>query len=122
MVDITFWMIKDPATTTKDTTIFDAVQIMKNKNSDAIIIVEQNKPLGIFTERDLLKKVVAERKNPDITKIQDVMTSPIATITKEKPYPEVLAHMKEKNYRHIPVVDDSGVIIGLVTLQGLIKK
>jgi CBS domain-containing protein len=122
MVDITYWMNKDPATVSQDASVFKAVTIMKDKDADYIIIIESGRPLGIFTETDLLKKVVARKKNPSETKIKDVMTSPIETIHKNSQYADVLNTMKEKNYRHVPVVDEFSKLIGVVTLSGLIKR
>ena len=52
LVDITFWMAKDPPTISAEGTVFEAVTVMKEKNSDAILIVNEGEPIGIFTERD----------------------------------------------------------------------
>jgi len=122
MVDITYWMEKDTPVIARGGIVFDAVIAMKDKNSDAILITENEKPIGIFTERDLLRKVVAEKKDPSLLKVDDVMTSPIETIDESSGYSEVLNSMKTRNFRHMPVVNKDQKLIGLVTLQSLIKS
>jgi CBS domain-containing protein len=122
MVDITYWMIPNPPTISESGNIFQAAKLMKDNNVDAVFIVQDNKPIGIFTERDLLRKVVAEKKNVDLTRVSEVMTHPVETLPKNCQYMEVISLMKQKKYRHMPIVDETGKLIGLVTLEGLVKR
>lgn len=122
MVDITYWMVKDFPTTSKEAIVIKVVDIMKDKKSDAIMIIDDNKPIGIFTERDLLIKVVAAKMNPEVTQMEDVMTSPIDTVYKNENYHEVLQTMQDKRFRHMPVVDENQKLLGVITLQSLIRK
>ena len=64
MVDISFWMVDNPATVERGETVFNAIKQMYDKNSDSVIITADNKPIGIFTEKDLLRKIVAQEKDP----------------------------------------------------------
>lgn len=121
MVDITYWMNKEPAAIQKGSDVLSASKIMADLKTDAVIVVENNKPVGIFTLNDLVRKVVSLEKDPKSTTIDSVMTSNIEVILKSKPYQEVLNHMKDKNFQHLPVVDEKGDLLGLVTLRSLIK-
>ena len=69
---------------------------------------------GIFTERDLLRRVVAKQRDPETTILRDVMTTPVATCRPDTSLLECLATLEGKNIRHLPVVNNEGVC-GLIT-------
>ncbi len=122
MSGITFWMIKNPQIVTKEKSVLDAAKKMAKADSDCIIIIEDKKPIGIFTEADLVKKIVAKKKDPEKTSVGKVMTSPIETVPETAAYTEVLSLMRTKNYRHMPVTNDAGELEGLLTLRSLIQN
>ena len=91
-----------------------AAKLMAAKNVGAVLVVDDNRLVGIFTERDLLVRVVAQRLDAHATRLADVMTREPQTIDPDKPFGYALLVMREKGFRHLPVVE-SGQPIGIVS-------
>jgi CBS domain-containing protein len=87
---------------------------MAKKNVGAVMVVENERLVGIFTERDLLVRVVARGLDAHATQLAEVMTRAPQTIDPDKPYGYALLVMHEKGFRHLPVVE-SGKPIGIVS-------
>ena len=90
----------------KEATVLEAARLMNDKRIGALIVLGGEKVLGIFTERDLLMRVVAKKLDPDTTPVQDVMTTPMACCTRETKLSACKAVMTAKKIRHLPVVED----------------
>ncbi len=103
--------------TTPDTTVKEAVKQMVKKNVGSILIVENDKLVGIFTERDLMK-MVAEDK-PVYTAIGDVMTRDPVSLKPDDPLSKAALIMSERGFRHIPIVDDEGKLVGIVSSRDI---
>ena len=103
--------------TTPDTTVKEAVKQMVKKNVGSILIVENDKLVGIFTERDLMK-MVAENK-PVYTAIGDVMTRDPVSLKPDDPLSKAALIMSERGFRHIPIVDDEGKLVGIVSSRDI---
>ena len=89
-----------PLTASKDTSVFDAVEKMKSKNFGSIIIVDEDQRLlGMFTERDLLKRVVGEGKSPLDVKLEDVMTTELRVAREDDSVLEWLRIMSNERFR-----------------------
>ncbi|MEM4267833.1 MAG: CBS domain-containing protein [Candidatus Woesearchaeota archaeon] len=105
--------------------VITAAKIMAKKSISCIIVVKGKKPIGIITERDLLKKLVVEGKDPTKTLVKEVMSKPVVTVPPESDFVPTGELMKRKGVRRFPVVDDNGNLIGLVTqtdiLEGIIR-
>jgi CBS domain-containing protein len=98
-------------------TVAEAARLMKLRNFSAILVVDAQGTLaGIFTERDALFRVVAEKRDPKGTCIGDVMTANPRTITADRPFALALLTMHEGGFRHLPVVSD-GRPVGMVTAR-----
>ena len=93
--------------------VLNAALMMSNLEVGALVVTDVGR-IGIFTERDLLRRVVAKQRDPATTTLHDVMTWPVATCRPETSLLECLAMVEGKNIRHLPVVDDTGVC-GLIT-------
>ncbi len=105
-----------PMTASKETTVFDAVQKMNSKNFGSIIIVDEDERLlGMFTERDLLKRVVAEGKDPQAVRLDDVMTTELRVAREDDSILEWLRIMSNERFRRLPIVDDEMRIKGIMT-------
>ena len=91
-----------------------AAKLMAAKDVGAILIVESDRLIGIFTERDVLVRVVARGLDPQATRLADVMTRKPQTVGPDKPFGYALLVMHEKGFRHLPVVED-GKLIGIVS-------
>ncbi len=104
-------------TATAEITVTDAARLMKKKSVGAVMVVKDNGRLaGIFTERDALFRVLAEGRDPKTTRLSDVMTAQPQTITPEKPFGHALLMMYESGFRHVPVVEH-GKPVGMVSAR-----
>ena len=95
-----------------------AATLMNERGIGGLVVLEDDQVVGMFTERDILRRVVAMRRDPATTVIRDVMTAPIAVCRRDTTLEECRAVMTEKRIRHLPVVDDQGVC-GIVTIGDL---
>ena len=97
-------------------TVQEAARLMKEHRVGALMIVEEGKLAGIFTERDALFRVVAEDRDARTTRLADVMTRNPQTIHPDKPFPDALHIMYEGGFRHVPVVED-GRAVGVISAR-----
>ncbi len=106
---------KRPGTVTMnaDETVLNAALMMDRLEIGAVVVIDADR-IGIFTERDLLRRVVAKQRDPATTILGDVMTTPIATCRPDTSLLECLATLAGKNVRHLPVVNSEGTC-GLIT-------
>ena len=107
-------MRRKPLRAAPDTFVSKAAKLMAARNVGAILIVEDDRLVGIFTERDMLFRVVAPGLDAQITRLADVMTRAPHTVHPDKPFGYALLVMYEKGFRHLPVVED-GSAIGIVS-------
>ncbi|MCE4609547.1 MAG: CBS domain-containing protein [Desulfurococcales archaeon] len=113
-------MTRNPASVKPDNTVMDAVLIMDKLGIGALPVVDENGRLvGIFTERDLLRRVVARRRDPEKTLIRDVMTPNPVTVKPDESVAEALRIMSSLKVRHLPVVNDAGVLVGIVSIKDI---
>ena len=97
-------------------TVREAAIRMAEAKVGAMLILDHGKLTGIFTERDMLNRVVAKRLDPDATPLSQVMTSDPRTISADKPLAHALVMMDEGGYRHVPVMDN-GQPVGMVSAR-----
>jgi CBS domain-containing protein len=103
-------------TASPETTVAEAAGLMKRSRVGAIMVVERGRLAGIFTERDALFRVVAEGRDPQATRLADVMTRDCQTIDADKPLGHALHMMYEGRFRHVPVVEN-GKPLGIVSAR-----
>lgn len=96
-------------------TISHAVDEMNRHRIGSIVVVEGNQLVGIFTERDVLRRVVGAAVDPKVMRVADVMTKNLITITAETTIEEVMVIFTEKRVRHLPVIAN-GELIGLISI------
>lgn len=92
-------------TTTRQATVAEAVRAMNDAGIGALVVVDGERPVGIFTERDILTRVVAKALDPGSTEVEAVMTSELVVIHPHTKVGEAMAIVTEKRCRHLPVVD-----------------
>lgn len=100
-------------------TITDAAKMMQDANIGAVVVMEKNVPVGILTERDFVRKIIAGKK-PMSTSIKDAMSSPLIVIDSGESVWELAELMKQKRIHKVPVVD-KGKLVGIVTATDLTR-
>lgn len=101
-------------------TVLDAATLMNTMGIGAMLVCENNRPVGIFTERDVLRRVVAAERAPSTVALRDVMTTDLATCTRDTDVEECAAIMTERRIRHLPVVDNLGTVVGLISIGDVV--
>ena len=96
--------------------VTEVARIMETRRVGAVVIVDQKHPVGIFTERDALFRVIAQGRDPVATRVGDVMTTEPRTIAPTDTYGAALVAMHDNGYRHLPVVEN-GELVGIVSTR-----
>jgi CBS domain-containing protein len=104
----------------QNTLVLDALQMMMDKNISALLIVENDALVGIFTERDYARKIVLQGKSSKDTPIHVVMTHDPRTITTEENIESCMELMTNNHFRHLPVVEND-IVIGIISIGDLVK-
>ena len=99
----------------------EAVKIMAEHNISCVIIEDQKHPVGLVTERDLVKRMLAQGKNPKTTKCHQIMTPNLITVSADSSLADAMEIIEGMHIRRLPVVDRTG-IVGLVTLSDIVKE
>lgn len=105
-------------TVSPQTTVLAAVQRMNERKIGALLVTEANRPVGIFTERDVLVRVVAAGLDPDTTQVNEVMTPDPVVVRSEVTVNEAMRLSTGQRCRHLPVIDD-GDLRGLISIGDL---
>lgn len=100
--------------------VVTAAQLMNEHKIGALVVVgDAGQVAGMFTERDVLHRVVAQRRDPVTTKVSEVMTSAVLCCRLDTDLDEARSVMKNKRIRHLPVVDNEGSLVGLISIGDL---
>jgi CBS domain-containing protein len=109
-----------------DTPVLDAVGLMAKGRVGAIVVTSAQdigrKVVGVFTERDLMRRVVNERRDPATTRISEVMTSPVQTVADETSVEEAVSLMRQHHIRHLVITDERGALQGIVAQRYLLYE
>lgn len=111
---------RDVYSTTPDTSVFDALAEMAERDVGALIVMEQGKVVGIFSERDYARKIILLGRSSRETPVRDIMTSRVVYARPDLTLEECLALMTDKRIRHLPVMDEAEVC-GVVSIGDLVK-
>jgi CBS domain-containing protein len=109
-----------PVSISRELTVVDAVRLMANQRVAAVLVLDDGSPAGIFTERDLMMKVVLEGRDPGRTRIVEVMTSPVVQIHEHAGLDEAVRLMLRRRIRHLPLVNDEGKVRGMLSMRHLV--
>lgn len=108
-------------TTRAEQSALDAVKRMNQERIGALLVVDDDhRPIGMFTERDVLTRLVEKRADPAQVRIEQLMSSPLVTVGPETTAREALAMMHERRCRHLPVMHD-GDLLGMVSIGDLTR-
>ncbi len=94
--------------------VLDAARVMNEKGIGGLVVTDGGVMVGVFTERDILRRVVTEQRDPAATPLRDVMTSPVVYCPPDAKLEDLTALMTEKRIRHLPVMDDDE-LCGIIT-------
>ncbi len=100
--------------------VYSALEIMVERNVSSLVIMEENKLIGIFTERDYARKVILKGKASRETPVGDIMSGNVVTVTPDSTIDECMQLMTSKFIRHLPVVENDQ-LIGLVSIGDVVK-
>jgi CBS domain-containing protein len=103
----------------KEETVLRAAQVMNEHKIGALVVLEEGRVAGIFTERDVLRRVVGEERAPAATRVEEVMTAEVACCSLQTPLEEARAAMKNRRIRHLPVIDGEDRLRGLISIGDL---
>lgn len=113
-------MTIDPITVNINTKLSEAAEIMVHLDVGSIIVMEKNNPVGILTERDMVKKIISKNATPNSLKLKNVMTTPLITLDADEDVQRAIDLMLKMHIRRIPIVKDKK-LVGLVTETDLIS-
>ena len=102
-------------------TIFEALEIMSEKEIGALLVMEDGKLTGIFSERDYARKVILKGKSSKETPVGELMTKKVFYIDPQKTINDCMAMMTAKRIRHVPVIEDNQVV-GIVTIGDVVNQ
>jgi CBS domain-containing protein len=95
---------------------------MAGAKSGSVLIVDGERLVGIFSERDVMMRVVLEGRQPEYTTVEEVMTSSVQTIRPDTTSDAALRLMHQSHIRHLPVIDDRGHVLAVVTMRTLLQE
>jgi CBS domain-containing protein len=107
-------------TVTPETSVFDAVKLMADKNVGALVVVQVRKAVGLISEREYSREVVLKGRSSKTTAVRDIMTSPVLYARPDQTVEDCMALVTEKRTRHLPVLDGEE-LIGIVSIGDLVK-
>lgn len=113
-------MIRDVIAVDATSTVKEAVEIMNEHEIGCLVVIKNHRLTGILTERDILKRVLAATKDPKKTKVGEIMTTRVFTVSPETDLEEAARLMFENDVKKLPVVSE-GKLVGLVTLTDLAR-
>jgi len=103
-----------------DTSVYDALEDLEEKNLGALVVVENGKLIGVFTERDYARKVILKGRSSKETLVRDIMSSTPIFVTPDKTLDDCMQLMTDKFIRHLPVLEND-VLIGVVSIGDIVK-
>jgi CBS domain-containing protein len=113
-------MVQDIVTIDEKASVKEAAELMNQNEISCLIAVKNRKNVGIITERDLLKRVIVEAKNPNKTRVSEVMSSPVEAIAPDAELEEAVRIMFQKKIKKLPVIDNNR-LVGLVSLTDIAR-
>ncbi len=110
-----------PPSVEVDSTVLSAAMSMRNARIGAAAVLEGDKLVGIFSERDVMVRVVVPRLDPEATTVREVMTTAVQTVGEEAEAGEALEVMVSRHIRHLPVVNSENRVTGLLSVRNLLQ-
>ena len=108
-------------TVVSETTVYEGLEVMADKNVGALVIVDNDGIVGIFSERDYARRLALEGKRSRDTPVRDIMTQVVATVTPSHSMKDCMELMTNQRVRHLPVVEDES-LVGLISIGDVVKS
>jgi CBS domain-containing protein len=106
-------------TTGRESTVLEAAILMNEHKVGALVVLEGGRIAGMFTERDVLRRVVGEVRDPAHTRVEEVMTTELVCCRPETTLDEARGAMMNRRIRHLPVINDQDEMVGLISIGDL---
>jgi len=113
-------MSTSPVTISADATVAEAASIMRDKEIGSLVVLEDSRPTGIVTERDVVTKVAAANKSAKDTDVREIMTSPLVAVHPHQEVAEAAKVMAARKIRRLPVIKE-GKLVGMITENDIIR-
>lgn len=104
-----------------DSTVFDALSVLVDKNVGALIVLDKEKVSGIFSERDYARRVIVKGRASKETLIREIMTENPISVTEDDSIEDCMVKMTEKHIRHLPVIDHQDRLVGMISIGDVVK-
>jgi CBS domain-containing protein len=102
-------------------TVYSALQVMADNNIGAVLVLEGSRIAGILSERDYARKVILEQRSSMDTKVADIMTAEVVTVGPDDDVDRCMNLMTDGRFRHLPVVEGDGNLVGLVSIGDVVR-
>jgi CBS domain-containing protein len=103
-------------------TVFHALTLMAQHDIGALLVLDGEKLVGIFTERDYARKVILHGKSSRETLVREIMSDRVAYVTPATSLDECMALMTERHFRHLPVLSEADEVLGIISIGDLVKE
>ena len=113
---------KDIWSVSPDTPVYKALQLMSEKNCGAVLVLEEEKLVGILSERDYARKVILKGKSSKDTPVAEIMSSKVTCIQPTQTIDDCMALMTDKHIRHLPVMEEEETLVGLISIGDVVKE
>lgn len=102
--------------------VFHALTVMSKNNVGALLVLDGEQLVGLFSERDYARKIILQGKTSKETLVREIMSDKVAYVTPSSTLDECMALMTEKHFRHLPVLDEKNSVVGMISIGDLVKE